>query len=130
MTVCSMEPFFVAHSSLLFPVGTLILCFQWGFENPLAGRMGNDGPVRSHVFNARSETVDEKRMFSGLVHKKRCIVLVDGFFEWKTEYSPQTGDVAKKQVRLRECAQFPVYVFCWWSGRCSLSLDVLSSSLV
>jgi hypothetical protein len=48
---------------------------QWGFDNPFAGRMTDSGPSRSHVFNARSETIDEKRMFSGLVEKKRCIVL-------------------------------------------------------
>lgn len=75
----------------------VIQYMQWGFDNPLAGRMGNDGPIRSHVFNARSESVDEKRMFSSLVHKKRCIVLVDGFYEWHTEYSPQTGEPSKKQ---------------------------------
>jgi hypothetical protein len=108
--------FHTARSSLLlsFSLFSRTRFFQWGFENPLAGRMGNDGPVRSHVFNARSETVDEKRMFSGLVHKKRCIVLVDGFFEWKTEYSPQTGDVAKKQVRSRIARTLSACVYPGW----------------
>ena len=36
-------------------------------------------------------------MFRDLVHKKRCVVLVDSFYEWHSEYSAQTGEVAKKQ---------------------------------
>lgn len=36
-------------------------------------------------FNARSETVAEKSAFRRLVPSKRCIVLVNGFYEWKKE---------------------------------------------
>ena len=36
-----------------------------------------------NAFNARSETVEEKPSFKSLVHKKRCVVVVDGYFEWK-----------------------------------------------
>lgn len=78
-------------------VALVFVCSQWGFPNPLAGRGGSGARSGSHVFNARSETVDEKRMFRDLVHKKRCVVLVDSFYEWHSEYSAQTGEVAKKQ---------------------------------
>jgi len=33
--------------------------------------------------NARAETVTEKPMFKSLVRSKRCILLADGFYEWK-----------------------------------------------
>ena len=34
-------------------------------------------------FNARSESVQEKSIFSRLLAHRRCIVMVEGFFEWK-----------------------------------------------
>ena len=34
-------------------------------------------------FNARSETVAEKTVFSRLLQRQRCVVLFDGFYEWK-----------------------------------------------
>ena len=34
------------------------------------------------MFNARSETVAEKSVFSRLLSSKRCIVLMNGFYEW------------------------------------------------
>ena len=38
------------------------------------------------MFNARSETVRGLKSFSGpLRRKQRCLVLVNGFYEWRTE---------------------------------------------
>ncbi len=34
-------------------------------------------------FNARSETVAEKPVFSRLMSRQRCIFLAEGFYEWK-----------------------------------------------
>jgi putative SOS response-associated peptidase YedK len=34
------------------------------------------------MFNARSETVPEKTVFSRLLGSKRCVVLLNGFYEW------------------------------------------------
>ena len=34
------------------------------------------------MFNARSETVPEKSVFSRLLGAKRCIVPLNGFYEW------------------------------------------------
>eukprot|EP01134_Creolimax_fragrantissima_P004456 CFRG4456T1 len=35
------------------------------------------------TINARSETLKEKNMFKGLVDKQRCVVLSEGYIEWK-----------------------------------------------
>ena len=34
-------------------------------------------------FNARSETVQEKSVFSRLLSSQRCIFMCEGFYEWK-----------------------------------------------
>lgn len=38
----------------------------------------------THVqFNARSETVASKGVFKRLLARQRCVVLAEGFYEWK-----------------------------------------------
>ena len=82
----------------LEPVSVIQYC-NFGFPNPLAGRQGRDGSTIANqlIFNARSEGITEKKMWDALVHKKRCVVLVDGFFEFHTEYDEKSGNVARKQ---------------------------------
>lgn len=38
--------------------------------------------IGSQWINARSETIDEKPLFKKLFQKKRCLIVVDGFYEW------------------------------------------------
>lgn len=54
---------------------------QWG----LLPHWSKDakGPHGHRPINARSETVAEKRMFSRLVHTRRCIIPADGWYEWR-----------------------------------------------
>jgi putative SOS response-associated peptidase YedK len=40
-------------------------------------------PIRTRTFNARSETVRTKPAFRLSIKSKRCLVPVDGFFEWR-----------------------------------------------
>jgi putative SOS response-associated peptidase YedK len=39
--------------------------------------------IRMKTFNARSETLDEKPSFRNPLRTKRCMVLVNGFYEWQ-----------------------------------------------
>jgi putative SOS response-associated peptidase YedK len=39
--------------------------------------------LRTKTFNARAETVFEKPSFRSSIVDKRCLILVDGFFEWQ-----------------------------------------------
>ena len=59
-----------------------IQMFSWGLvpfwvkdENMMLG-------MRTKTANARAETVFEKPSFRSSINHKRCMVLVDGFFEW------------------------------------------------
>lgn len=45
----------------------------------------DDKPDYFRMFNARSESVTQKPAFRRLVSRRRCVVLMNGFFEWKQE---------------------------------------------
>lgn len=51
---------------------------QWG----LVPSWSKDPSIGSKMINARSETVTEKPSFRGLVQKHRCIIPMNGFYEW------------------------------------------------
>ena len=54
---------------------------SWGFISPWAKDPFDKG--RPRPFNARSETVEEKKLFSGSWKHKRCLIPANGFFEKK-----------------------------------------------
>lgn len=54
---------------------------QWG----LVPSWAKDPAIGDWMINARAETLTEKPSFKRLVGKKRCLVLTDGFYEWRKE---------------------------------------------
>ena len=52
---------------------------SWGFISPWAQNPFDKG--RPRPFNARSETVEEKKLFRGSWKHKRCLIPASGFFE-------------------------------------------------
>lgn len=54
---------------------------RWG----LIPFWAKDEKIGSRMINARSETVAEKNAFRDAFRKRRCLVLADGFYEWKKE---------------------------------------------
>jgi len=52
---------------------------QWG----LIPSWAKDKRIGSTIINARAETITEKPAFRSLVHKRRCIIIADSFYEWK-----------------------------------------------
>ena len=60
----------VGSSSLYLEVGRWGLVTPWDFKGP-------------GIINARVETVAEKPAFAGAFAQRRCIVPVDGYYEWQ-----------------------------------------------
>jgi len=53
----------------------------WG----LIPSWSKDASSASKMINARAETVAEKPAFRSAMSKRRCLIVADGFYEWKTE---------------------------------------------
>ena len=57
----------------------IIKSMRWGLLNEWTNNL-SDG---SKIINARSETIAQKPSFKGLLSRNRCIVISDGYYEWK-----------------------------------------------
>ncbi len=53
--------------------------FRWG----LIPSWAKDPEIGNRMINARSETLMEKPSFRNAFNKRRCLVIADGFYEWK-----------------------------------------------
>jgi len=56
-----------------------LLWYRWG----LIPQWAQDAKIGSSMINARVETLLEKNVFKPLLLNNRCIVPLDGFYEWK-----------------------------------------------
>src|SRR3954447_18100484 len=54
---------------------------RWG----LIPSWAKDAKIASSLINARSETLAEKPAFRTALARRRCLILADGFYEWKKE---------------------------------------------
>jgi putative SOS response-associated peptidase YedK len=58
-----------------------LVCFRWG----LIPSWSKDPSIAEGLINARAETVDKKPSFRESFKKRRCLIVADGFYEWKRE---------------------------------------------
>lgn len=55
--------------------------FKWG----LIPFWAKEKPMGNYLINCRVETMAEKPSFRNLASRKRCLVISDGFYEWKKD---------------------------------------------
>jgi putative SOS response-associated peptidase YedK len=55
--------------------------FNWG----LIPSWAKDPSIGNRMINARAETLAEKPAFRAAYRRRRCLVLADGFFEWRKD---------------------------------------------
>ena len=61
--------------------GNSLAMFRWG----LIPSWAKEAKIGYKMINARSECITEKPTFKRLVGKRHCLVLANGFFEWRKE---------------------------------------------
>ncbi len=59
---------------------------RWG----LIPSWAKDESIGSKMINARAETLAEKPSFKRLLRSRRCLIVADGFYEWKKEHGGKT----------------------------------------
>jgi putative SOS response-associated peptidase YedK len=72
---------------------------QWG----LIPHWAKDPKIGSQMINARAETAAEKPAFRDAFRRRRCLVVADGFYEWK-----KTGGKTKQPyyIRMKDARPF------------------------
>jgi putative SOS response-associated peptidase YedK len=89
--------FNVAPTSQVFAVvsdsdNRTLVNFSWG----LVPRWAPDSSRAASMINARVETVAEKPSFRDLVSRNRCVLPMDGYFEWKEQLRHDTSKTVKQ----------------------------------
>jgi putative SOS response-associated peptidase YedK len=68
-------------SVIIIDEGKKLVKMKWG----LIPSWSKDEKIGYKMINARSETITEKPSFRTAFKKRRCLILADGFYEWKHE---------------------------------------------
>lgn len=63
-----------------------LVMLRWG----LVPFWAKDPSIGNRMINARAETVAEKPSFRNAYRKRRCLILADGFYEWRKEGDKKT----------------------------------------
>lgn len=78
------ESYNVAPTSLVYAVADYegertLTSFRWG----LIPSWAKEKKIGARAFNARSESAADKPMFRSSFVKRRCVIPLDGFYEWE-----------------------------------------------
>ena len=84
-----------------------VVGYRWG----LIPGWADDPRIASRSFNARAESVATSPLFRDAFRRRRCLVPVDGFYEW-------LRDGTKRQpMRIHDPAERPLALAGLWTGR-------------
>jgi putative SOS response-associated peptidase YedK len=94
---------------------------RWG----LIPFWAKDAKIGNKMINARGETLAEKPAYRDALRRKRCLVLVDGFYEWKE------GPLGKTPLHIRKKSGQPfAFAGLWDSWRDPSGATLRSCTIV
>ena len=97
--------------------------FQWG----LIPSWAKDPKIGNRMINARAETLAEKPSFRTPYKRRRCLVLTDGFYEWKAE--PGSKSKTPFYIRLKSEKPF-AFAGLWEAWSPNIDDDPLLSCTI
>ncbi len=83
-----------------------LTAYRWG----LIPHWAKDAKAGSRMFNARAETLTTSPAFRDAFRRKRCLVPVDGFYEWKRE------GTLRQPYRIARADGRPLALAGLWAG--------------
>lgn len=95
---------------------------RWG----LIPFWAKDMKIGYKMINARVETILEKKTFKNAVEKRRCIIPMDGFYEWKKN---DDGSKTPYRIKLKDTEVFSV-AGIWEQWKAPDQSTILSFSII
>lgn len=96
--------------------------FVWG----LIPGWAKDPKIGSRMINARSETLAEKPSFRAAYRRRRCLILADGFYEWR-----KAGDKSKTPMYIQLESREPfAFAGLWERWHSPHGDEVLSCTII
>lgn len=83
-----------------------IVRYRWG----LIPHWADDAKIASRTINARAETVGSMPAFRDALRRRRCLVPVDSFYEWRRE------GTRRQPYRIARADGFPLVLAGLWAG--------------
>jgi putative SOS response-associated peptidase YedK len=84
-----------------------VVPYRWG----LIPGWSDDPRIASRTFNARAETVATNPVFRDAFRRRRCLVPVDGFYEWLRD------GTTRRPMRIHDPADGLIALAGLWTGR-------------
>jgi putative SOS response-associated peptidase YedK len=97
--------------------------YKWG----LIPSWAKDPSIGDRMINARAETIAEKPSFRNAYRRRRCLVLADGFYEWK-----QNPDLKTKQpmfIHLKDSQPF-AFAGLWESWKSPDGSEIRTCTII
>jgi len=82
----------------------LLEVYRWG----LVPSWAKDVAMGSKLINARADTLTEKPSFRSAFKKRRCLLLVDGFYEWRTVFEGPATAKAPFHIHRKDGRPFAI----------------------
>ncbi|QKT08098.1 SOS response-associated peptidase [Gordonia sp. X0973] len=86
-----------------------VRAMRWGLVPPWAKEIG-----KGSLFNARAETASDKPSFRAAVRSKRCLIPMDGWYEWR-KVTGADGKVAKVPYFMSPADHSRLFMAGLWS---------------
>ena len=84
---------------------------RWGLVPPWADSL----KIAYSLINARAETIEEKPTYKPLLAQGRCVLLADGYYEWKQIENPNAKP-SKQTYWIHRPETQPLALACLWTS--------------